>query len=849
MTRFDSLSGTHDLSLPDWGPYSKKLFGISHLADRKLGTRFDCSVIPGKYRRELAIPDVLCPSGYLPWSVSPDLTAYSYRQQIEWKDRIWSDVSFSTVDEKTHLIRCELFNRSELAADLAVHLLCRLEFESPRHTEASGFLEWARPRVQDPRGLFFDALHPGEFRDPDAVTGSAFRVRAGQSVVFSFRGNSPEKVLYLRIRENGEWRLRKMEHSGENTIRMRFDRALEINGALLTVGNQPVFRTMEHDSSPEFSPGPVPESTVVKYKGISEVYGIYRVFASDFVRHYAVDDVLETFRYDDGVHQHFFPEFERGSRKDHALDMVFQPIPVAAGGSRIVYAVIVNGSEADVRAALASLASSPLDWEAVYRDNAARYITFPDSPLKFSQERMAAVTLSNLVYPTYVKDSFVRHHTPGRRWNSLYTWDSGFIGLGLLELEVQRAVESLNAYLTEAGDPENAFILHGTPLPVQLYLYQELWNRTHDRELLRFFYPRVRQFYEYLAGRHPGSLTRSHSRTPLICTWDYFYNSGGWDDYPPQLAVHRSGNLNVIPVVGSSHVIRAARILRAAALELGLDTEEYDRDIQAVSSALQQYAWDPESGYFSDVVIGNDGIPSGFLRFTDGSNYNMGLDGLTPLIAGICTEEQRKVLWGKLESPGHCWTPCGISTVDRSASYYRNDGYWNGAVWFPHQWFFWKAALNDGRGDFAWKIAKTALELWERETQESYACYEQFSISSCRGSGWHHFSGLSTPVLCWYGAYYRPGRLTAGYDVWQKSADFANGILTADLVISGGEGEITTLIAVMDAGSAEYAGQSYPIRRRESGAVEVDLPKHSSGRLVLKSIPFYEQKCQTKKEE
>lgn len=59
-------------------------------------------------------------------------------------------------------------------------------------------------------------------------------------------------------------------------------------------------------------------------------------------------------------------------------------------------------------------------------------------------------------------------------------------------------------------------------------------------------------------------------------------------------------------------------------------------------------------------------------------------------------------------------------------------------------------------------------------------------------------------------------------------------MLTADLVISGEEGESTTLIAVMNAESAEYAGRSYSIRRRESGAVEVDLPKHSSGRLVLK---------------
>ena len=112
MTRYDSLSGSHDLSLPEWGPYSKKLFGISHLADRALGTRFDCSVIPGKYRRELAIPDVLRPSGYLPWNVAPDLSAYSYRQQLEWKDRIYCDVSFSTVNEKARPVNWSTIRRS-----------------------------------------------------------------------------------------------------------------------------------------------------------------------------------------------------------------------------------------------------------------------------------------------------------------------------------------------------------------------------------------------------------------------------------------------------------------------------------------------------------------------------------------------------------------------------------------------------------------------------------------------------------------------------------------------------------------------------------------------------------------
>ena len=30
-------------------------------------------------------------------------------------------------------------------------------------------------------------------------------------------------------------------------------------------------------------------------------------------------------------------------------------------------------------------------------------------------------------------------------------------------------------------------------------------------------------------------------KSSLLKTWDYFYNSGGWDDYPPQVHVHRQG--------------------------------------------------------------------------------------------------------------------------------------------------------------------------------------------------------------------------------------------------------------------------------------------------------------------
>ena len=49
---------SHDLSLPAWGPYTKRYSGISHVPAANDGVRFDLSVFPGMYRRRVDVPNV-----------------------------------------------------------------------------------------------------------------------------------------------------------------------------------------------------------------------------------------------------------------------------------------------------------------------------------------------------------------------------------------------------------------------------------------------------------------------------------------------------------------------------------------------------------------------------------------------------------------------------------------------------------------------------------------------------------------------------------------------------------------------------------------------------------------------
>ncbi|MFN2133944.1 MAG: MGH1-like glycoside hydrolase domain-containing protein, partial [Anaerolineae bacterium] len=615
------------------------------------------------------------------------------------------------------------------------------------------------------------------------------------------------------------------------------------------------FETVTWQPVPDLAPGPTSSTLRLSYRDLPLCYGVAwdGTFRSQ-VRELYTDD-LDCFMRRT-VHDHVRTVLrDRWGPADgnprpprqHFTDVFLRPITVEAHSLVTIYGLVGCGSEQQVEEMLGNWDCSPDACQAMYEQVRASAVKLDGHEAgqryRASQERMAATTLTNVVFPVCIKRTYVRHNTPGRWWDSLYTWDSGFIGLGLAELDVDRAIDCLNAYVTEPGDRHAAFVHHGSPVPVQFYLFLEIWNRRQDRALLEHFYPRLRQYYAFLSG-HLGSSTTRTLESNLLKTWDYFYNSGGWDDYPPQVYVHQHGlEDRVAPVVTTAHCIRAARILSMMARALGQqeDLAGYEGDIALFQRALQEHAWDPQSGYYSYVVHDGAGRPVGHLMHESGVNYNQGLDGAYPLVAGICTPQQEERLFAHLQSPQRHWTPIGLSTVDTSAPYFRPDGYWNGAVWMPHQWFYWKTCLDLGRPGFARQIAEAGLEVWRREVDASYNCCEHFIIATGRGAGWHQFSGLSTPVLSWYAAYYRAGRLTTGFDVWTRHVQWGTDSrsLDAELVTYGQRGRSLYVIASL-AADRHYRVTWNDVPRMahnvRSGALEIELPCGQEGRLLVAPI-------------
>lgn len=816
------FNNSHDInSLSAWGPYSKRYAGISHIADIKSGIRFDFSVMPGYYRNKQNVPDVLFESSYFPWNINPAMTHITYRYEMEWKDRVYVDVTYHLIDSIQVLVEIKCVNSSPIFQNLTLNNMAYIDY-SETYPEVKAIhsdgLHWinaidyitAEPAKMFPQyNLVFDGWMRFEDRSSNSVSGSLlaknfgknkgdkvvynvtiphgqekgslcfrYRVPAGKQAHFLAKGLLNTSLNFIGTGQFTTLKVPYTTFNSNNTLELisEGENSFELDGFYF--GNNESIDKVDFVSNPRpFTPiiekNEKEQDLILKYPNCNNYYGISWNFPNSEIREILNDELESFFRRK--IHDHV-ARCLVGNSEWHYTNAFLRPVILQPNSEQTVYMLICTGNKAKVAAAIENFHKSPeTSIATINRQSESEQAILPaGKKFNLGYQLLQASLLSNVVYPVYTQREYIRHFTPGKNWNSLYTWDNGFIALGLVDVDPVKAFECVRAYTTEVG-AQSAFIHHGTPLPIQFFACFDLWNETQSKPMLQFLYPRLKQYFEFMIGKNPTSTTRMKG-TNLLKSWDYFYNSGGWDDYPPQQALRgdKSKCDLTTPVVTTAFYIRAAKILRMAALELGIkkDVIQYDAEIKSLADGLQKYAWDNESGYYSYVKHDTNGNAAGIFRYRDGSNYNKGLDGTSPLISGICTVEQSDILVKHLFNPKELWSNIGLSTVDQSASYYKIDGYWNGAVWMPHQWGIWKSLLDMGKGDLAYQIANTALEVWEKECQESYYTFEHFIIASGRGAGWHQFSGLSSPILNWFSSYYKIGKVTTGFEIWLANGQF-----------------------------------------------------------------------------
>ncbi|WP_217606903.1 hypothetical protein [Chitinophaga sp. GbtcB8] len=884
------LNGSHDLRLPSWGPYSKRYAGISHIPDLTSGMRFDFSVLPGYYRNKLLVPNVRFESSYFPWNVKNDLSAITYRYELEWKDQVYTDVTYTLIDTSAVLVSMHCVNNTALPQNLSLNLVASMEYpenygmQTLKYGDGTLWYNAVSYRsisyvIKRPNtDLVYDGWMRGEVRSSRLINGrgidGGFGRQPGDKIEYDVKAINKGRLLFIYTMKNGKESAvqlsglvnQKVIFKASDTLAV-LDVPFETTGSnkrsltLTSLGGGDILLngfviTTELSREP-FTIVPAPmlktpvteedlaaRSLLLKYQDVPLYYGISwdtEPFKIRSIR----NDELDIFLRDE-THNHVAKVLNGNMKGDYA-NVFIRPVQLEPFSSQTCTALLSCGTHDAVLAALKNSTSLKTHFAAQLKDTIPeeKGILPEGRQYLFSHKMLKSTLLSNVVYPVYTQDQYIRHFTPGKWWNSLYTWDLGFVALGLSTINPALTAECINTYVTPPGS-QSAFVHHGSPLPVQVYAFLELWNKTQSRELLSYFYPRLKQYYEFLAGRYGSSSTNVLS-SGLLKTWDYFYNSGGWDDYPPQAGVHSQHlEKQVTPVVTTAHIIRVAKILRMAARALNKpsDLKAYDKDISRFTAALQNNAWDAKSGYYSYVVHDSAGHAAGFYNDpVSGVNFNMGLDGAYPLISGMCTAPQQEILTDKIFSPKHMWSPSGITVVDQSAPYYRIDGYWNGAVWMPHQWFIWKSMLDMDRTDLAYQIASKGLDVYKRETYASYYTFEHFLAASGRGAGWHQFSGLSTPVLCWFDAYYKTGTITPGFEIWINRQSFNNEHTSYKADISFDQATLPhkrAMLAVMDPAfdyEAQFIGKPVMLKRLQKGVLQLTLPAtNETGTLTISPV-------------
>lgn len=899
------------VSLPLWGPYSKKYAGISAIADCKKhgGIRFDLSVAPAVSAFDIRVPNVTLPSNYHPWLSSEDYRFFSFRYDIEWKDQVYADVSYTRITDKSILVRTELVNNSELIKNFVVNYFSSIEYPLDSYATLSLPEKCVHKDAVDYDTYMYNTTRPwdeqnadgrkkGEFIDKRFTNEKGLGDRAEKwhmphRVIKPFGAEENDRVSYtINIEEDFENAVLAVRYrtsdifyeqgkqvgvhyiNSENTAEFEVENfgtlalppcdepqtaylflgkvekgemKLSLNAKGTGAAEFDFFCIVEDEDNDKIAVKDIPVNfvpefknekcekgylTTLRYEDIKDTYYL-RVFDDNTrfreIGTGALEDCMtarlsnadETF---DDVTESFTGAFNR-KHSDNGFfhNAISHTIFVPAGEKAVQYAVISSEKTAY---------KTEDEYESLYLEAKKTAIDFKvnseGEKYKLSNQILAATVMTNVVYPIYKHGEYIIHHTPGKRWDCLYTWDSGFIGLGMNEIAPKYADYIIDTYLSTEDNPDYAFLHHGSPVPVQIYQLFEMMQKRNDKTELLKLYPRARLYYLFLAGKIRNSTT-SKFKSGLLTTYDYFYSSSGMDDYPAQMAMKKDELRDkAAPVITTAQVIRFGKILSIFAHKLGKtdDESEYKSDIEKFTEALNMYAWDESSGYYSYVLHDESYEPTVKYVTEKGENLNKGLDGIYPIIAGVCDEKQSEKIIGHLTDEKEMHSPFGISAVDMTASYYMVNGYWNGNIWFPHQWFIFKSMLDMGRGDIARDIAHMALDIWKREVDSTYYTFEMVNTVTGCGGWFHNFGGLSTPINMWFKAYYCPGTVNVGFDTFIEKYEFNEDYTKAEIVFTYyGDKEKFNLLCVMNEKSdytATLDGEEIPITSHK-GQIEIEL--------------------------
>ena len=465
-----------DLTLGKWGPYNKEYLGVCHVANDELGASFNVELFPGFFRRRVLVSHANTDNGLKMWGANPDLTRFSYRYELEWKDAVYCDADFAITDDKRVDIACTFVNNTEMPQSVNMNLCASLQYptvkvgrdvagyripcavrlpEGCRIIDALDYtdIKCAETLAQDGRylgelstdgasgkstilygKLFFSPEHYVAYTSPCGAGALLIRYMSCEPTSLVLSVDGVAQIIELSA-SSGYGVITVAADIGVGSVIELRPRGKQVSLDCIVVGDrasETEFLPMQSSLEPERVVSG--NKMTLKYEGIPTTYTIEWCEPAQMVRRYYYSDIGKALQL--CTHDHVNTVLRAQDGLGVYENVLSDPIFLAPGESRTLHFTVTSAP-----------CDKPSETPALYRvasnSDGEKYA--------FSQNMMAATTFLNVVYPIYTRRQYIRHNTPGRNWDCLYSWDSGFIGMGLATADFDRAFECLYTYLTPVG--------------------------------------------------------------------------------------------------------------------------------------------------------------------------------------------------------------------------------------------------------------------------------------------------------------------------------------------------------------------------------------------------------------
>ena len=366
---------------------------------------------------------------------------------------------------------------------------------------------------------------------------------------------------------------------------------------------------------------------------------------------------------------------------------------------------------------------------------------------------------------------------PARQWGKFFIWDCGMTAVAMADFKKDYA----DKIISQMPDPDKIgkeVYNYGSFIVTAIYALWELYRNTGDINYIKKHYPLLKKLlacmFDTLPGENYGGMVTANHGTGADDSPALFYAKGeifAWD-YKETLPVNPEREKKSLICIGmTAHAVRELKILRIFAFLLNYesDVKELTTQIDAIEKELNDNYWSDTQQCYLDRVVDDDSL----LEIPWIYDY-------LPLFSDSVPQARKEILFSGLMNDGY-FTQNGFIIVKPNNSYYRQDGYPNGSIWPPLQYFFWKTCIGMGKMTAAIDIAERYFRVFKKNHQETLCCWEQFRAATGKGAGNTRFSGFVTPIIAMHKAHRIYGSVQTGYDVLISNLKISDGAASLQL--------------------------------------------------------------------